>query len=274
MSSGGGTGTSSSGGTGASTNGGNGTATGGGTGGSGAGGTSASSTSGGAATTGASGTGTGTGASMSGTGSETTGASGMGTSTSGATSGTGTETGGVSGTSANGTGAETTGANGTGGMTNANGGMPTSMAQACLRLEVANPSPGDMIQPGGYVVEGFAFDPLAAPNTGSGIGGIQVFLGDPDQGGMILGSIGTMAGANATSGAEFGTSNPRAAGFGEQFGNSGFRVTVQIPQRTSAAAQPSDALFVSATTTNGDRVGTVAIPVSIMLPTTANHRAP
>lgn len=35
-------------------------------------------------------------------------------------------------------------------------------AQLCIRLEVENPTPGDLIPVGGYVLGGFTFDPTAA----------------------------------------------------------------------------------------------------------------
>src|SRR5258706_550515 len=37
-------------------------------------------------------------------------------------------------------------------------------AQRCIRLELDNPAPGDLVPIGGYVIEGFAFD----PNTPTG----------------------------------------------------------------------------------------------------------
>src|SRR5437763_7014264 len=38
-----------------------------------------------------------------------------------------------------------------------------SVAQRCIRLEIENPSPADMLPVGGYVMSGFAFDPTASP---------------------------------------------------------------------------------------------------------------
>src|SRR5438552_1887114 len=72
------------------------------------------------------------------------------------------------------------------GLANTQGGASAeSVAQRCMRVDVENPSPGDLVPVGGYVMGGFAFDPNAT--TGSGIRGVQVFLDDPNQGGAIIG---------------------------------------------------------------------------------------
>lgn len=119
---------------------------------------------------------------------------------------------------------------------------------ACMRLEVANPTPGDMLPVGGYAMSGFVFDPTASTTDGTGITGVQVFLDDPNQGGAV---IGTAKALNQPS--------QRAASFGDQFANSGFGLTVQIPG--SATGSPH-ALFIQALSTTG-RVGTVAVPVLV-----------
>jgi hypothetical protein len=256
-----GTGTSEN--TGASGN----TAVGGTTGASGS--TGASGNTGGSSTTGVGGT---TGASSTTGVGGTTGASGTeaaGNTSSNGTTGTG---------STSGTAGSSGGANGSPSSVSANagnGGATMSLAQSCIRLEVANPSPGASLEPGGYVVEGFAFDPTAPASMGSGITGIQVFLGDPNNGGQIVGSVGAGSTTSGTGADEFGTSNERAAGFGQQFANSGFSVTVQIPERPSGSDQAGQqALFVTATAQNDQRVGTVAVPVSVMAPTTTTAQTP
>lgn len=68
---------------------------------------------------------------------------------------------------------------------------------ACPDLSVANPSPGDNLIAGGYVISGEAFDP-AAPAGTSGIERVDLFLGLRDQGGTILGSAvpGAVSGEN------------------------------------------------------------------------------
>jgi hypothetical protein len=111
----------------------------------------------------------------------------------------------------------------------------------CPVLSVANPSPGDTVTAGGLVISGTAFDPAAT--QGAGISRVDLFLGERDQGGTILGS--------ATPG-EGG--NPRA-----------FSLEVQVPKLNrgvdfaayaiSAVTGQETAVtfpvFVGAPTTNG-----------------------
>lgn len=140
------------------------------------------------------------------------------------------------------------------------GGLPNQApppALRCIRLEVENPSPSDLVPVGGYVMSGFAFDPTVGANQGSGITGIEVFLDDPNQGGGIVGNAN--ASSSAASGARLGIPSPRATAFGEQFTNSGFRLTIQIP---SSATGSQHAVFVLAQSTTG-RVGTVAVPIIV-----------
>ena len=61
-----------------------------------------------------------------------------------------------------------------------------------ITVSVGNPSPGDTIHVGGYIIEGMAFD-KAAP-SGSGIDRIDIFLDNRDSGGLFL--TGAMPGAN------------------------------------------------------------------------------
>jgi hypothetical protein len=135
-------------------------------------------------------------------------------------------------------------------------GTTQSLVQRCIRLEVENPAPGDLVPAGGYVMGGFAFDPTVAPSQGSGISSIQVFLDDPNQGGAVIG--GTRAGSG-TSATGSGLPSDRGGAFGDQFANSGFHLTVQIP--SSAVGSPH-AMFVLALSSAG-RVGTVAVPVVV-----------
>jgi hypothetical protein len=71
---------------------------------------------------------------------------------------------------------------------------PASTAASCAApvLDLANPSPGDMLLPGTYTIQGLAVDPLAP--QGSGIDQVSVFLGNRDQGGFELGSTALRAG--------------------------------------------------------------------------------
>jgi hypothetical protein len=139
-------------------------------------------------------------------------------------------------------------------------GADTSAAQRCIRLELANPSPGDLLPIGGYVIDGFAFDPNAPVGQGSGISGVQVFLDDPDQGGIAIGQATASTTTTGSAANQFGLANGRAAAFGEQFANSGFHITVQIPVSANGAGH---ALFVSAQSATGNRLGAVAVPVAV-----------
>jgi hypothetical protein len=62
----------------------------------------------------------------------------------------------------------------------------TSSANTCPILSVANPQPGNTIVAGGLVISGEAYDPAAT--QGSGVSRVDLFLGEQDQGGTILGS--------------------------------------------------------------------------------------
>jgi hypothetical protein len=135
-------------------------------------------------------------------------------------------------------------------------GSPQSLVQRCIRLEVENPAPGDLVPAGGYVMGGFAFDPTASASQGSGITSVQVFLDDPNQGGAVIGEATT---APSTTGTGVGLPSARGAAFGDQFANSGFHLTIQIP--SSAAGSPH-AVFVVALSSSG-RIGTVAVPVVV-----------
>jgi hypothetical protein len=131
------------------------------------------------------------------------------------------------------------------------GAADQTFIERCIRLEVDNPAPGDLLPVGGYVMAGFAFDPTAGANQGAGITSIEVFLDDPNQGGAIVGQ------AVASKG--LGISSARGAAFGDQFASSGFHLTTQIP---SSAAGNQHALFVLALAGSG-RVGTIAVPVIV-----------
>jgi hypothetical protein len=53
-----------------------------------------------------------------------------------------------------------------------------------ITVDVSNPSPGDTIHAGGYVIDGVAFDKAA--QSGAGIDRIEIFLDNRDSGGMFL----------------------------------------------------------------------------------------
>jgi len=66
-------------------------------------------------------------------------------------------------------------------------GTAPALAQegSTIDFDVANPSPGDTIHVGGNVIQGVAFDNAA--ESGTGIEAIDIFLGNRDQGGIIIG---------------------------------------------------------------------------------------
>jgi len=63
---------------------------------------------------------------------------------------------------------------------------PTSSECSAIHFELANPSPGSMIEPGGMVVQGIAVDSRAT--SGPGIDRVDFFLDSRDQGGLNLGT--------------------------------------------------------------------------------------
>jgi hypothetical protein len=66
-------------------------------------------------------------------------------------------------------------------------------------VDLFNPMPGDVLQPGSYLISGLALDPMADEGS-SGIDQVSFFLGDRDQGGV---SLGTVVPANGARQADF-----------------------------------------------------------------------
>jgi hypothetical protein len=56
----------------------------------------------------------------------------------------------------------------------------------CPVLDLANPSPGDVVSSGAYDVQGLAFDPVTL--SASGVSRIEFYLGTQDTGGTLLGT--------------------------------------------------------------------------------------
>ena len=56
-------------------------------------------------------------------------------------------------------------------------------------LSLGNPSPGAMLMPGAYTIDGVALDPMAQQN--SGISDVSVFIDNRDSGGFALGDAQT-----------------------------------------------------------------------------------
>jgi len=59
-------------------------------------------------------------------------------------------------------------------------------ASTCPVLDLANPSPGDTVNTGAYVVQGIVFDPITL--NASTISRIEFYLGTQDTGGLLLGT--------------------------------------------------------------------------------------
>jgi hypothetical protein len=55
-------------------------------------------------------------------------------------------------------------------------------------VDLYNPMPGDVLQPGSYLISGLALDPMADESS-SGIDQVSFYLGDRDQGGVSLGMV-------------------------------------------------------------------------------------
>src|SRR5215468_2640596 len=67
--------------------------------------------------------------------------------------------------------------------------IPTAAAQgvsSCPVLDLSNPSPGDQVSPGDYVLSGVVLNPVTG--TAEGISRIDFFLGSRDDGGSIIGT--------------------------------------------------------------------------------------
>jgi hypothetical protein len=56
----------------------------------------------------------------------------------------------------------------------------------CPVLDLANPSPGDVVSSGAYVVQGITFDPVTL--SASGVSRVEFYLGTQESGGIFLGS--------------------------------------------------------------------------------------
>src|SRR4030088_2793586 len=63
---------------------------------------------------------------------------------------------------------------------------PIASDCSAIRFDLANPSPGSMIAPGGMVVQGIAMDSRAL--SGTGVDHVDFFLDNRDQGGFSLGT--------------------------------------------------------------------------------------
>jgi len=117
--------------------------------------------------------------------------------------------------------------------------MPATTAPAPattnpVTVQLANPSPGDSLEPGGYVISGNAWD--SRSQNGSGIDRLTFFLDSRDQGGLPL--------LDATA---------------QQPADAAFTVTVQLP----ANHVGSHTLYVYAHSAVSDSESSTAVPISM-----------
>jgi hypothetical protein len=117
-------------------------------------------------------------------------------------------------------------------------GADTDMVARCDLpvLDLFNPSPGDLVLPGAYMVSGVALDPLAS--DGSGIDQVSVYLGARDQGGTQLGSVTPSGGPRQES----------------------FSVSVDLPNVDPGTEQQ---LVAYAHSASGDRTTELSVPILI-----------
>jgi hypothetical protein len=64
--------------------------------------------------------------------------------------------------------------------------QPVGGVSTCPVLDLANPSPGDVISSGAYVVQGITFDPVTL--SPSGVSRVEFYLGTQESGGIFLGT--------------------------------------------------------------------------------------
>jgi hypothetical protein len=125
----------------------------------------------------------------------------------------------------------------------------TTPTPQCPALQLDNPSAGDTVMPGAYVVSGVAYDPTAT--LGSGVSHVDFFLGSRDDAGTYLGSTVPLA-------------NPQS------FGPPRFQVQLTIP--AGSASSIDFTVYAFDATTDGQT--SVAIPVRLgangVLPPTPN----
>lgn len=124
----------------------------------------------------------------------------------------------------------------------------TTATNSCPVLSVANPSAGDDVLTGAYVISGVAYDP-SAPGGTAGIERVDLFLGERDQGGTILGSA--VPGDTASG-------NPRA-----------FSVQVTVPKLNRGV----DFAAYAISSVTGHETA-VTFPVFVGVPTTSGAATP
>jgi len=110
---------------------------------------------------------------------------------------------------------------------------------SAIQFEMANPAPGSRVDPGTYIVQGIALDTRA--EDGPGIDRIDFFLGNREQGGVLLG--------HAVVGA--------ADSFGP-FGPNSFQTRISVPNVVGGRD-----IFGYAHSTVTDQENVIAVPIAI-----------
>jgi hypothetical protein len=122
--------------------------------------------------------------------------------------------------------------------------QPVTVPTAMPVVQLANPTAGDVLPIGDYVITGTAFDPAAT--QGAGISHVDLFLGRRDSGGTFLGSAvpGQDTIANVTP--------------GSRLAETGFQMTVTLPSGAVA-----DDLVAYAYSSVTGQEGSTLLPVYI-----------
>jgi hypothetical protein len=140
----------------------------------------------------------------------------------------------------------------------------TTTSLSCPVLSIGNPNPGDIVQSGGYVISGAAWDPNAT--SGSGIQSVSIFLGERDQGGTILGSTVPGIGSNPRA-FSLTVTMPDDVNAGSDF--SAYALSSVTGQETSVTYQ----IFIGTATRNANGATPTPIPTNVALSTTCPHNA-
>jgi len=112
-------------------------------------------------------------------------------------------------------------------------------------IQLANPTTGDLLPLGDYLVSGTAYDPMAT--TGSGISHVDLFVGRRELGGVFLGTA--VPGQDTIANVAPDT----------RLAETGFQLTVTLPQSMTGGR---DFVAYAYSSTN-EQVGTESVPVYI-----------
>jgi hypothetical protein len=123
-------------------------------------------------------------------------------------------------------------------------------------LQVANPSAGDTLLMGDYIISGLAYAPGQSSSQGVGVDRVDFFLGSRDAGGMFLGSAvpGQSAELNATP--------------GSLLAMGGFVTKITVPTQIKG----STTFFAYAHSSLTGQETVVSVPVSVGAPPTPTPR--